>query len=150
MQNLAEKNVKERVRKVIKWLISERVVLYQKDVAKRMNYNASVMSNLLNGNGRITDRFIERLCDIDTRLNPDWIRTGNGDMLEESHDNNFKDVTDVETFDVATLLRIIEGQTKTIGFVMDYLRKVEDRMQALTDRVATMENVLKRNGNKGK
>lgn len=150
MQNLAEKNVKERVRKVIKWLISERVVLYQKDVAKRMNYNASVMSNLLNGNGRITDRFIERLCDIDTRLNPDWIRTGNGDMLEESHDNNFKDVTDVETFDVATLLRIIEGQTKTIGFVMDYLRKVEDRMQALTDRVAAMENVLKRNGNKGK
>ena len=150
MQNLAEKNVKERVRKVIKWLISERVVLYQKDVAKRMNYNASVMSNLLNGNGRITDRFIERLCDIDTRLNPDWIRTGNGDMLEESHDNNFKDVTDVETFDVATLLRIIEGQTKTIGFVMDYLRKVEDRMQALTDRVAAMENVLKRKGNKGK
>lgn len=150
MQNLAEKNVKERVRKVIKWLISERVVLYQKDVAKRMNYNASVMSNLLNGNGRITDRFIERLCDIDTRLNPDWIRTGNGDMLEESHDNNFKDVTEVETFDVATLLRIIEGQTKTIGFVMDYLRKVEDRMQALTDRVAAMENVLKRNGNKGK
>lgn len=150
MQNLAEKNIKERVRKVIKWLISERVVLYQKDVAKRMNYNASVMSNLLNGNGRITDRFIERLCDIDTRLNPDWIRTGNGDMLEESHDNNFKDVTDVETFDVATLLRIIEGQTKTIGFVMDYLRKVEDRMQALTDRVAAMENVLKRNGNKGK
>lgn len=150
MQNLAEKNVKERVRKVIKWLISERVVLYQKDVAKRMNYNASVMSNLLNGNGRITDRFIERLCDIDTRLNPDWIRTGNGDMLEESHDNNIKDVTDVETFDVATLLRIIEGQTKTIGFVMDYLRKVEDRMQALTDRVAAMENVLKRNGNKGK
>lgn len=150
MQNLAEKNVKERVRKVIKWLISERIVLYQKDVAKRMNYNASVMSNLLNGNGRITDRFIERLCDIDTRLNPDWIRTGNGDMLEESHDNNFKDVTDVETFDVATLLRIIEGQTKTIGFVMDYLRKVEDRMQTLTDRVATMENVLKRNGNKGK
>ena len=150
MQNLAEKNVKERVRKVIKWLISERVVLYQKDVAKRMNYNASVMSNLLNGNGRITDRFIERLCDIDTRLNPDWIRTGNGDMLEESHDNNFKDVTDVETFDVATLLRIIEGQTKTIGFVMDYLRKVEDRMQALTDRVAAMENVLKRIGNKGK
>ena len=150
MQNLAEKNVKERVRKVIKWLISERVVLYQKDVAKRMNYNASVMSNLLNGNGRITDRFIERLCDIDTRLNPDWIRTGNGDMLEESHDNNFKDITDVETFDVVTLLRIIEGQTKTIGFVMDYLRKVEDRMQALTDRVAAMENVLKRNGNKGK
>ena len=150
MQNLAEKNVKERVRKVIKWLISERVVLYQKDVAKRMNYNASVMSNLLNGNGRITDRFIERLCDIDTRLNPDWIRTGNGDMLEESHDNNFKDVTDVETFDVATLLRIIEGQTKTIGFVMDYLRKVEDRMQVLTDRVAAMENVLKRKGNKGK
>lgn len=150
MQNLAEKNVKERVRKVIKWLISERVVLYQKDVAKRMNYNASVMSNLLNGNGRITDRFIERLCDIDTRLNPDWIRTGNGDMLEKKHDNNFKEVTDVETFDVATLLRIIEGQTKTIGFVMDYLRKVEDRMQALTDRVAAMENVLKRIGNKGK
>lgn len=150
MQNLAEKNVKERVRKVIKWLISERVVLYQKDVAKRMNYNASVMSNLLNGNGRITDRFIERLCDIDTRLNPDWIRTGNGDMLDKSHDNNIKDVTDVETFDVATLLRIIEGQTKTIGFVMDYLRKVEDRMQALTDRVAAMENVLKRIGNKGK
>ena len=150
MQNLAEKNVKERVRKVIKWLISERVVLYQKDVAKRMNYNASVMSNLLNGNGRITDRFIERLCDIDTRLNPDWIRTGNGDMLDESHDNNIKEVTDVETFDVATLLRIIEGQTKTIGFVMDYLRKVEDRMQALTDRVAAMENVLKRIGNKGK
>ena len=150
MQNLAEKNVKERVRKVIKWLISERVVLYQKDVAKRMNYNASVMSNLLNGNGRITDRFIERLCDIDTRLNPDWIRTGNGDMLEESHDNNIKEVTDVETFDVAALLRIIEGQTKTIGFVMDYLRKVEDRMQALTDRVAAMENILKRKGNKGK
>lgn len=149
MQNLAEKNVKERVRKVIKWLISERVVLYQKDVAKRMNYNASVMSNLLNGNGRITDRFIERLCDIDTRLNPDWIRTGNGEMLK-SHDNNIKEVTDVETFDVATLLRIIEGQTKTIGFVMDYLRKVEDRMQALTDRVAAMENVLKRIGNKGK
>lgn len=150
MQNLAEKNVKERVRKVIKWLISERVVLYQKDVAKRMNYNASVMSNLLNGNGRITDRFIERLCDIDMRLNPDWIRTGNGDMLEKKHDNNFKEVTDVETFDVATLLRIIEGQTKTIGFVMDYLRKVEDRMQVLTDRVAAMENVLKRKGNKGK
>lgn len=149
MQNLAEKNIKERVRKVIKWLISERVVLYQKDVAKRMNYNASVMSNLLNGNGRITDRFIERLCDIDTRLNPDWIRTGNGEMLK-SHDNNFKEETDVETFDVATLLRIIEGQTKTIGFVMDYLRKVEDRMQALTDRVAAMENVLKRKSNKGK
>lgn len=71
----------ERAKSIVKWLISNRVALTQKGIAQKMGYNHSVLSQVLNGRVSMTEKFMQTLCSLDSRLNYEWLLNGSGEML---------------------------------------------------------------------
>lgn len=119
-------DIRQRVRLVLAWLKENRFILSQKDAAKRMGYNHCAVSTILNGDGKISNRFVQKLSSVAPGINAEWIMTGKGEMVMRNNniieDNN---VLTEERLDISSLIKIIEGQTKVISFITDYLQKIE-------------------------
>ena len=82
-----------RVKSVIDWLIFNRIAKSQKGVAELMGYNHCVLSQALNNKSPITKRFIMALCSIDERINPEWVKTGEGEMIAPVNQNQKDEVS---------------------------------------------------------
>ena len=76
-----------RIKYAIKHLISIGIAHSQKEIGTKMGYsNESSFSQVLNGKVDLPKNFIEKLISLDNHLNPDWIKTGKGEMLLPSTD----------------------------------------------------------------
>ena len=73
--------VQENVKKVVAWLISSGYATSQRELAEKMGYRESSFSQILNGHVPVSDKFLGRLKNVDSRIDIDWIRTGYGEML---------------------------------------------------------------------
>lgn len=138
--------IRNRAKKIIAWLKDERIILSQKDAAEKMQYNPCVVSTIMSGNGKITDRFVRKLCSLSLKLNVNWLLRGEGEMIvTESSDTSADEPEHINPFslDKDSLVRIIEGQTKVINFVMDYLQKIESENRQIRDELAAMRNEIK-------
>lgn len=71
----------ERVRKVINWLIYTGVGINDNDIASQLGYTKSSFSQIINGKTPITDRFLKKLCNLDSNINIVWVKTGNGKLF---------------------------------------------------------------------
>lgn len=74
----------KRVIKVVDWLIFEKIVTSRKDLALKMGYTESSMSQILNQKVPLSERFIKKLLILDERINVDWLFGNAGKMLNES------------------------------------------------------------------
>lgn len=72
----------KRVIKVVDWLIFEKIVTSRKDLALKMGYTESSMSQILNQKVPLSERFIKKLSILDERIDFNWILDGEGDMLK--------------------------------------------------------------------
>ena len=71
----------KRLKNLVLWLISQDIVASQQDLGERLGIsNKSYLSQLVNGRA-ISPEFINKLSKLDPRINPDWLETGEGDML---------------------------------------------------------------------
>lgn len=73
----------KRVTKVVDWLIFEKIVKSRKDLALKMGYTESSMSQILNQKVPLSEKFIKNLSILDNRINIDWLLGNEGDMLKE-------------------------------------------------------------------
>jgi transcriptional regulator with XRE-family HTH domain len=80
---MTEKNMemKERLRRVVNWLIAQGKAGSQRELAKVLGYNASAFSQVINGHVPLSDKFLRRLSAFEPRLNIEWVRNGSGAML---------------------------------------------------------------------
>ena len=129
-----DEEIRNRAKEALAWLKEQRVILSQKDAAVKMGYNPCVMSTILNRHDKLSNRFVERLCSLNPRLRIDWLISGAGEMLSEEATVSKKQ----EQLDMHTLVRIIDGQTKTIGFMTNYLEKIEAEHKALMGEIAAL------------
>ena len=74
----------ERVIKIVDWLIFEKIVNSRKDLALKMGYTESSMSQILNNKVPVSEKFIKNLSIIDNRINIDWLFGKDDRMLNES------------------------------------------------------------------
>ena len=74
----------ERVIDVVDWLIYKKKVKSRKELAERMGYTESSMSQILNEKVPLSEKFIKNLSIVDSFINEDWIRTGEGKMLNNA------------------------------------------------------------------
>lgn len=63
----------ERVKQVVKWMIFNGVAETQKDLALEMDYNPTVVSAVLTGHTKLTDKFIRNLCELDRSVDMEWV-----------------------------------------------------------------------------
>lgn len=71
----------ERVIKVINWLIFEEIVSSRKDLAEKIGYTESSISQILNQKVPLSTKFINKLSNFNPQINKEWILTGEGEML---------------------------------------------------------------------
>ena len=72
----------ERIKRVVKWLIGNNTASNQEGIGLLLGYKSkSSFSQILTGAVPIPKTFIKKLCDINSNINHDWIKTGAGTML---------------------------------------------------------------------
>lgn len=71
----------ERVRKVVDWVIFERIAKNRKDLASIIGYTESSFSQIINSKVALSESFINNLSNADPRINKNWLLTGVGEML---------------------------------------------------------------------
>jgi transcriptional regulator with XRE-family HTH domain len=74
----------QRVSKVIKWLIFNDFAENDRDLAAKLGYNVTYFSQIKSGKTKISEQFIERLCESDVNLNKIWVLNGKGEMLRKN------------------------------------------------------------------
>lgn len=72
----------QRVNKVVDWLIFQKKAETQKELAEKLKYTESSMSQILNEKVPLSERFIKKLAKLDQNINLEWLLTGEGEMLK--------------------------------------------------------------------
>ena len=75
----------ERVTKVVEWLIFDGIVKNRRDLAEKLGYTESSLSQILNGKVKLSERFQKKLSIMDDRINAEWISIEKGDMIIANH-----------------------------------------------------------------
>lgn len=101
----------ERVIKVINWLIFEEIVSSRKDLAEKIGYTESSISQILNQKVPLSTKFINKLSNFNPQINKEWILTGEGEMLVSSIIDN----VNMEQTVKERLISFIKSKNKTIA-----------------------------------
>ncbi|MFJ1429526.1 hypothetical protein ACILE2_01810 [Capnocytophaga canimorsus] len=72
----------QRIKKVIKWLIFSDFGDNEKEIAEILGYTKSFFSQILNGKVPISDKFVEKILQLDKNINKVWILTGEESMFK--------------------------------------------------------------------
>lgn len=81
MNNLLSVKMKERLNELINNLIDERIVYNVADFATQVGKQRGYVSQALNGKRTITSNFIKSIAKRFPQVNPNWLMTGEGDMI---------------------------------------------------------------------
>lgn len=72
----------QRVARVVEFLIFSKLALDKRDVAKKLDYNVSSFSQIINGRVPVSDKFLGKLLELTPNLNENWLLTGEGEMMK--------------------------------------------------------------------
>ena len=74
----------QRIKKVINWLIFQEKISSQRELAEKMGYTESSMSQILNEKVSLSENFIKKLSIMDDAINEDWLFAEKGEMLKNN------------------------------------------------------------------
>ena len=119
----------QRITKYIDWLIFERKVKSRRDLADKMGYTESSLSQILNDKVALSIRFIKKLSKTNSAVSEEWLLTGEGDMLK----TDSKEVSSIEmpkeVFDrITQLIDTVCSQQSTI---VDLTSMVKEQSQTI-------------------
>ena len=120
----------QRVKNVVDWLIYKEKIKSRKELADKMGYTESSISQIINGKVTLSDRFIKKLSILDEAINQDWILTGNGEML------NWPD--NLEKPKVNEQVYYGGGEAETISMP----REVFNQITKLTETILSQQRVI--------
>lgn len=84
-EKINTEDVAQRLRSAYNYIILNKIddVVEQKDIAVRIDYSGSKVSEAVNGVERsLTHRFIRRFCTAFPMISQEWLLTGEGSMLD--------------------------------------------------------------------
>ncbi|NDV47504.1 peptidase S24 [Paludibacter sp. 221] len=72
----------ERLKKVILWLISQGIVDSQENLAQKLGYNASSVSQIVTGRKPLSEKFVRKVISLSEKINSDYLLGVSDDMLK--------------------------------------------------------------------
>ena len=99
---------KQRVKKVINWLVFMEYAENERELAEKLGYTKSSFSQIVNGKVPLSERFVQKLASVDRNINEVWIMTGEGNML-----NSVEAGTSVVTIP-ANVWEVIQTQAESL------------------------------------
>lgn len=131
----------ERIKLAVKTLISLGVAKNQEEIGKLMGYsNKSSFSQVVNGVVPLPEKFIDKLCKLDSRLRKSWIVNEIGDILINK--NESKQVYINENIDIEKYYeeRELERQKKYPNiYNLQYKELAEARLEIINSKNKTIE-----------
>jgi transcriptional regulator with XRE-family HTH domain len=109
----------ERFKKIIFWLISQGVIKNQEDLARRMGYNPSFLSQVVSGIKPLSKKLTEKLSNISDNININYLY-GDEKMLNREYSDNLPHNPETDTSDERKdLIQIIKSQQRTIELLAE-------------------------------
>lgn len=95
-------DIHSRIKLIVKWLIGIGLAETQEAIGKAMGYsNKSSFSQILNNKVPIPDHFIDKLCNLNSDINKEWVAYGDGNMIIDSKkkvdESDFKIISNSES-----------------------------------------------------
>lgn len=78
---MEDNRIIERIKSLIDWLIFNKAIKNRRELAEKLGYTESSLSQILNEKVNLPEKFIKKLSDIDENINIDWIFKGEGEMI---------------------------------------------------------------------
>ena len=70
-----------RVAELYDYLCEYKLVSSIKDFGDQTHIARSIASLLISGKTRLSEKYLQRICSTFSFVNPDWLRSGNGEMF---------------------------------------------------------------------
>lgn len=110
----------QRVTRVVEWLVYKQIVENRRDLAEKMGYTESSLSQILNGKVSLSEKFIKKLANMSDEIDLDWLLTGNskgqtignighmsgGAIVSGSHNRNIGNIRNNDRYDIVERERI--------------------------------------------
>lgn len=115
-------NELERLKKLVSWIIFSGYAKNESELASKLGYTKSSFSQIMNGRVPVADRFLNKISEIVSNLNIEWIRFGTGDMLNDTDLENRNlniEIDNPINENENMMLRVIESQQRTIEKLTD-------------------------------
>lgn len=121
---------------LVRHLINIGAAANQKDLGYKMGYtNESYFSQILNEKAACPKDFLEKLKELEPRLNTDWLLTGEGEMLRQNIQQAGDNATQVQgTNNHVSSPRVLEMAMQEIA----EQRKLVAKSQEQIDRLITL------------
>lgn len=120
------KPINSRLSEFIKYLLDSKKVRRQVEISEITGIRDCEISSMKSGSRNITDKTVRIFANCFAELNPDWLLTGEGEMLKSEH------VTAAPAAGSA-------ASTPPMG---DDIRKLRDEISRLSGEVAELRKVI--------
>lgn len=149
-----QQDIHTRIKQTIKWLIGNGIAKNQETLGILLGYsNKSSFSQIINGHTDLPNNFINKLTQLDSRLNFVWLKDGSGSMLINSSEPSNLEDTNLNSnvmneSQVQKLFEMFESQQKVILGLVDSNQKLVEANQKLADasliHARSVEVIIKR------
>lgn len=136
---------KQRLKKVINWLIFQGIAVNERALAELLGYTKSSFSQIVNGKVPLSDKFVKALCSLDDNINEVWIKTGEGNLFKKDTnvsqrvygDNNQVAGRDINVSgeDVGKLIDTVNRQQATISDLIQANQAQMGRFMEMLERI---------------
>ncbi len=128
----------DRVKKVVKWLLLTDYAVSESDLAEKLGYKKSSLSQILNKKVPLSDKFVQVLCDADKNINKVWIEEGEGSMIVMRDEYNISYMEKAEWYALKNAKKSTEIDT------LEETNKAQAiAIRVLTEKIDQLETDLK-------
>lgn len=138
-------DAKQRLKKVINWLIFQGIAVNERALAELIGYTKSSFSQIVNGKVPLSDKFVKALCSLDDNINEVWVKTGEGDLFKKDinvsqkvyGDHNHVAGRDINlsSQDVNKLIDTVNKQQTTISDLIQANQTQMERFMEILERI---------------
>ncbi len=106
MELSQENTALQRLKLTILYLKKCRTIISQAEFASMIGIKASQMSEILNGKRKLSEQVINKIIKTFTQINPNWLLTGKGEMVNSSPEENTKNENNNNNLNIVPLLPV--------------------------------------------
>lgn len=127
----------QRIKKVINWLIFQGIAGNDRELSEILGYTKSSFSQIVNGRVPLSDKFVRKLCALDSNINEVWVSEGTGTMFKDNP-NSENGITIP-----GSAWNVIQQQTESLA-ARD--RQIDELIGMLKDQIQEYKKVVARQG----
>lgn len=138
-----------RIKDVLEWLKASELFRSNREIAERMGYNPSMVSQVITGRSAVTQKFVRSLSSVCSRISYDWIWTGEGDMLRETPSSGpipaerFSEL-DRFSFIMADMAQLMKNFSSVVGPLERRVTELERRLAEQGSTIERLQSLLDR------